>query len=245
MIDVWCCLWGKKYHAAYVYALEEAVEQHLTVPHRFRCLSDRELPGIDVTLRQRKWPSWWGKLELFEVASGPSLYFDVDVLLVGNIDYLADYTAHEFAAPANWARSGHGGIQSSVMAWDGSWREPVERFSPADQERLWGDQELLWEIRGDDWVRVPGVYSFKYHCLGGLRGDEKVVVFHGKPDPHEAGLWTWPYTRTLRSLISDTTQHGFERALQNMESARASRHELTNPQMSTSSVGLGTPSGTG
>lgn len=217
MLTVWSVLWGDKYHPSYVYALKEAVEKNLSHTHKFRCITDKYLPGITTISPIKNWAGWWQKLQLFAMADGPSLYFDLDVLITGSIDYLVEYTAHEFAAPANWARSGHGGIQSSVMAWSGEWREPYLRFNPAaDTERLWGDQELIWEIRGDDWTRIPGIYSYKYHCIHGLRGDESVVVFHGQPKPHEIpNTWTSRYTITLRNLISDSMLIGFDEALKN------------------------------
>lgn len=246
MIDVWCVFCGTKYHPGYVYALREAVAKNLKAEHRFRCLADRELPDIDVTLMRRGWTGWWSKLELFDVAEGPSLYFDLDVIITGELDYLVPYTWERFAAPANWAKSGHGGIQSSVMAWNAFWREPPKRFNPdVDMTRLWGDQEFLWELLGDDWVRIPGVWSFKYHCTSQLRGDEHVVVFHGKPDPHEAGMWTWSFTKTLRSIISDSRHHGFEQALRNAGIDCGSQTISEPRAISTSSAGRGTPSGSG
>lgn len=247
MLTVWCVLWGNKYHPAYVYALREGVARHLSAPHRFVCVTDRDLPGVETISPVENWQGWWNKLNLFALADGPSLYFDLDVIITGDLDYLVDYTANEFAAPANWAKSGHGGIQSSVMAWNGQWRRPFEQFDPdRDIERLWGDQEFIWELRGDDWVRIPGVYSYKYHCIGGLRGDESVVVFHGKPDPHEIPhTWTSQYTRTLRLIISDSMLHGFGKALENAD-IDCGKHTIHgSTQTSTSSAAHGTPSGNG
>lgn len=246
MIDVWCVFWGTKYHPGYVYALKRAVGEHLEEPHRFRCLTDRDLPNIETVRPPHAWPGWWSKLNLFAVADGPSLYFDLDVIITGGLDYLLPFARERFAAPANWAQSGHGGVQSSVMAWNGTWRDPEKRFDPdRDMARLWGDQEFLWELLGDDWTRIPHVYSFKYHCTSNLRGDEAVVVFHGKPDPHEAGQWTWSYTRTLRSIISDSMQHGFEQALRNTGFLAGSPQTSDCRPTSTSSAAPGTPSGTG
>jgi hypothetical protein len=60
----------------------------------------------------------------------------------------------------------------------------------ADSKRLWGDQEFITERYGDPGKRITKitpsqVVSYKYHCRTGLPKDAKVVVFHGKPDPHE------------------------------------------------------------
>jgi len=196
-----------------VYALQEAVARHLSLPHEFKCITEHDLPGIQTVKPLLQYPGWWSKLNLFALANGPSLYFDLDVVITGSLDYLADFVGHEFAAPANWARSGHGGIQSSVMAWRGNWSAPckyIEPQWPAVSERLWGDQELLWEMLGDNWVRIPGIYSYKYHCRDGNRpADMAVCVFHGEPKPSEIyDKWLLPFTSTLRSRISESTGNG-------------------------------------
>ena len=197
-LTAWCVCVGDKYPSAYVYALHEAVAAHLKAPHRFRCITERSLAGIETVAPVLDYGGWWSKLNLFApgIATGPSLYFDLDVVITGGLDYLAEYTTHEFAAPANWARSGHGGIQSSVMAWRGDWTEPYEYILPqwpAVTTRLWGDQELLWEMLGERWTRIPGVYSYKYHCREGLPADCRVTVWHGEPKPeHTKTDWfTW------------------------------------------------------
>ena len=186
-LTVWSVCVGEKYHSAYVYALQEAVARNLKIPHRFRCITTRPLPGIETVLPPVPYWGWWAKCGLWApgIATGPSIYFDLDVVITGSLDYLAEFTQYEFAAPANWAQSGHGGIQSSVMAWRGNWYEPVEYIEPQWPDvtkRLWGDQELLWELLGDRWVRIPrGIYSFKYHAMDAVPADASVVVFHGEP----------------------------------------------------------------
>lgn len=216
MLTVWSVLWGDKYHPGYVYALKEAVENNLSVPHRFKCLTDHSLPGIETVPAIMSWQGWWQKICLSsrDIAAGPCLYFDLDVVITGSLDYLVPYTEHQFAAPANWAQSGHGGIQSSVMAWNGKWHEPFNTLDYAiDSKRLWGDQEYLWELLGDDWVKVPRVASYKYHCRTGKPEQTSVIVFHGKPDPHEVkDPWILPFTATLRNLIRGNTGSGCDTA---------------------------------
>ena len=215
MLTVFCVYWGDKYDKAYVYALKEAIEKNLTVDHSFKCITKEKLPGIECRRPPVPYHGWWQKIGLFapSVATGPSLYFDLDVVITGNIDYLAEYTKYQFAAPANWAQSGHGGIQSSVMAWPGRWSLPYDKFKGNHDEiinRLWGDQEFLTEILGDEWERLPGIGSYKYHVrpTGSIPEYMKVCVYHGKPDPHEVtDACILPYTQTLRCLIKSDTQN--------------------------------------
>lgn len=175
VIDVWCVCTGDKYSKNRVDALVHMVDKNLTIPHRFMLINDDNTP--------LSYKSWWDKLRLFGRAEEPSIYFDLDVIIARNIDYLVDYTKYPIAAPANWAQSGHGGIQSSVMCWNGENREPWEKFNySVDSHRLHGDQCFLTELYGDTFVKIPGVKSYKYHCRGGLPGDAHIVAFHGKPD---------------------------------------------------------------
>jgi hypothetical protein len=212
---------GSKYHPGYVYALQESVSKNLSIPHRFKCITTHRLEGVETVKPPLPYPGWWSKLGLFApgVATGPSLYFDLDVVITGSLDYLADYTAHEFAAPANWAQSGWGGIQSSVMAWSGNWHEPYHYVKPQWPEvskRLWGDQELLWEMLGDSWTRIPrGIYSYKYHCRQDKPpADMSVCVFHGQPKPIEVDdEWLSPAISILRSHIKSSMGSGLKKEL--------------------------------
>lgn len=193
-LTVFCVYWGNKYPKAYVYALRDMVAQHLTIPHQFRCITTDKFDGITTIKPYVPYSGWWQKIGLFapRIATGPSIYLDLDVIITGNIDYLVDYTNSNggpiLSAPANWAQSGHGGIQSSVMAWPGNWHLPFKIFNyQQDSTRLYGDQEFLWELLGDGWTRIPFVGSYKYHCrpVEKLPEHLKVIVFHGKPNPHE------------------------------------------------------------
>lgn len=216
-LTVYCVYWGDKYDKAYVYALKEMVEKNLTITHEFVCITKEHFEDIKTITPVVEYVGWWQKIQLFapKIATGPSLYFDLDIIITGNINYLVNYTKYKIAAPANWAKSGHGGLQSSVMAWRGNWYEPFFRFDYIrDSERFWGDQEYLWDMLGNDWARIPGIGSYKYHCRQDIPEDLKIVVFHGKPNPHEVNdSWISPYTSTLRSRIKENTLIGSSAAL--------------------------------
>lgn len=187
-IDVYSVFWGDKYDVKYVYALRDAVKKYLKHPHEFKCITNQKIEGIKTVLPPVSYTGWWQKLGLFSdlVSDKPSLYFDLDVVICGELDYLVPYAQHQLSAPANWGKSGHGGIQSSVLAWNGQWRDPLTKFNWAvDSARLWGDQEFLTELLEDDFVKIPKVKSYKYHCLQTIPQDTSVIAFHGKPDPHE------------------------------------------------------------
>ncbi len=222
MITVFCVCTGDKYDTGYVYALKEAVSKHLTVEHEFKCITEHDLTDITTIKPPVNYHGWWSKLGLFApgIATGKSIYLDLDVVITKNIDYLVEYT-DTFSAPANWAQSGHGGIQSSVMCWPGDWHLPFEKFDyEKDSKRLWGDQEFLWELLKDDWQKIPNVGSYKYHCRKNIPDWLNIMCFHGKPDPDEVkDSWILPFTATLHSLINSSTANGLKKGLTSTESA--------------------------
>jgi hypothetical protein len=138
---------------------------------------------------------------LFNGGTDRNIWLDLDVVLTGSIDYLVEqYANAPLAAPLNWAQSGHGGVQSSVMVWSDCdmTRKIFDLYDPTDPRlnnwppttangAVWGDQEwyTLLRDRGDIQVTPirEGIYSYKYHCRGGLPSDARVVVFHGEPKP--------------------------------------------------------------
>jgi hypothetical protein len=108
------------------------------------------------------------------------------------------YASEPLAMPLNWAASGHGGCQSSVILWSGCemTRRIYDEFDPAiaywpprnDGGKLWGDQEWITHLRDTGRIRVTpidaGIYSYKYHVRGkGLPHGSKIIVFHGEPKP--------------------------------------------------------------
>jgi hypothetical protein len=139
---------------------------------------------------------WWQKIGLFApgFAPGPAIYLDLDVVVCGFIDIwrtlLSAYTDEQMAMPKNWARSGHGGWQSSVMIWN---TLPVNVFDNFDYYKhaneFYGDQEYLTDQHKQGLITcnvLGGVYSYKYHCRNQcVPLDVKVVAFHGEPKPHE------------------------------------------------------------
>jgi len=221
VLTVFCVCTGDKYHVGYVYALKEAVAKNLTVDHNFICITEHNLTGIKTIKPLQNYHGWWSKLNLFApgVATGRSIYLDLDVVITKNIDYLVEYT-DKFSAPANWAQSGHGGIQSSVMCWPGNWHLPFVKFDyERDSKRLWGDQELLWELLGDNWQKIPNVGSYKYHVRPVSQIPEwmHICAFHGLPNPDEVKEeCISSSTVTLRSLINLNTDNGLKKALKSM-----------------------------
>lgn len=193
MLTVWSLCWGDKYTDYHVQRLKRTVAENLSEPHQFLCVTSRVIPGVTSVPPPVDWPGWWGKLAIPPMGSGRNIWLDLDVVITGSLDFLLPYAAGPLAMPWNWAQSGHGGCQSSVMAWGGK-VDTMRGFDPAwavwppSSARLWGDQEWITELRDNKFLEVvqtPEQYvkSYKYHCRNGLPEDCRVVVFHGDPKP--------------------------------------------------------------
>lgn len=181
MIDIVTGNWGDKYPDWLTDALESQIIQNMNEPFVFRCITKNRFPG------------WWNKLDVLR-SRGRTLWIDVDSVIVGPLDALIAPLAPgvDIRVAKNWARSGHGGIQSSVMYWEDA-SNITRHFKPEIIESgLWGDQEFLTELRDKRQIVVEYfderlVKSYKYHAreLGSAPDGAAIVTFHGKPDPHE------------------------------------------------------------
>lgn len=205
-LTVACLKWGSKYSVDYVNILHSMVRRHLSVPHRFVCLTE-DPTGIDCETLPiaPNLPTWWGKLTLFgHPVPGRILYLDLDTVIVAGIDAFAAYDG-PFCLIKPFYRDR--GFASGVMSiapdfgrhvWDKFALNPqaAMEFCRRNAVPAWnlGDQrwlELTVE-RADYWQDVlPGqLVSYKVHCAAGVPAGARMVCFHGKPDPHEvADSW--------------------------------------------------------
>ena len=97
---------------------------------------------------------WWAKVQLFNPElplAGRVLYLDLDVLVVGDLDAVANFPA-KFAlvpdgAPSFKPRDGKRCVKrfnSSVMVWNhGEQSKIYSQWSPKEAEVLWGDQDWI------------------------------------------------------------------------------------------------------
>lgn len=195
---------GGDYTPEYVRKLRDGVAKHLTIPHRFVCLSDVPVPCERIEM-QHDWPGWWSKIEMFRpgVITGPTLYLDLDTIITGNLNQVASIP-YDFAMLNIRAKDIK--IGNSGAMW---FRKPFphvyERFAQKPRhwidyhvanahDRYMGDQAFISDSF-DDIPKLhhalPGFFlSYKYDRLQErVPKDCSVVCFGGKPRPHEAGGW--------------------------------------------------------
>jgi hypothetical protein len=192
-----CVYWGIKYDTNYVVRLKNMVERNLSVPHRFVCLSDVHIGGIDcIPVFASGWDGWWQKVSLFMPNLFPAgariLYLDLDVVITGDLSTLArQWAPQPLTMIYNFGPNrGHAAHNSSVMMWSaGDPRvHPIhDLFTPDVMRALHGDQCWIWRVLRENIANWPRhfIKSYKYDCRGGqVDGQTRIVVFHGDPKPH-------------------------------------------------------------
>lgn len=186
MITVACVLRsGGDYDPSWVYALHRGVSRHLQ-DFEFLCLTDTPVAVPWVPLLHG-WRGWWSKAELFRpgLFQGPVLYFDLDTLIVGELEELASYRGpharlSDFYQP-NLAASG-------VMAWTpGLHTEAIYNAALKLNGRFPSGRSDYWYAKVAPKVdRLQQLYpgqlvSFKAHARQGPPAAARVVCGHGRP----------------------------------------------------------------
>jgi hypothetical protein len=209
MINVACVLRsGGRYDATWVHRLRDGVARHLTLPHRFICLTDTPVDCLSVPL-STDWPGWWAKLEVFRLA-GKVLYLDLDSVVVGSLDDICA-APHKFTMVHEYYRPHF--ACSTAMAWDGDYSYIAREFARVDSKETrdyydnWtpcdriGDQAFIEDClkragRKIEFFRdrfgERSIASYKVHCKDkGLDGTEAVVAFHGSLKPDNLNHVDW------------------------------------------------------
>jgi hypothetical protein len=144
---------------------------------------------------------------------GPLLYFDLDVVIVSDLDWMLDLPQDKFWAARDFRylwRGDRWEINSSAMLWDPErWYCIWEDFSKQDRStvtrRFAGDQDYLNSVIPKDqigWFDQQRLISYRWQAKDGgwdnnrrvyqrpgagseITSDCSVLVFHGTPKPHE------------------------------------------------------------
>ena len=205
---------GGDFAGADVVRLTASIRKHLTIPHEIICLTDSEIKGslfADKVIKlKHNWPGWWSKLELFAL-EGPLLYFDLDTVIIDNINKLAEsifnlrsnfIILRDFYKPET--------MNSSIMGWRYNARFVYDGFLEYLTVHNFikrGDLISLPDYRGDQdfifaaienkqnsgpgfwWQGIqdefPGIRSYKIDVrYRQVPAGTNVICFHGKPRPN-------------------------------------------------------------
>ena len=184
MITVACVLrqGGKVgYDASWVEKLHNSISRNLTIPFKFVCLSDCEVPCERIPLDEVG-PGYWAKMQLFRpgLFAGPVLFFDLDTVICNNIDDLVQrlLDQNNFIM---WQDTYYNISSSAIMYWNGDYsavydsyilKQPwyENHYSSNNQitGRLIGDQAVISSLVDhkfvndfcpENWIHVVGKHD--------------------------------------------------------------------------------------
>ncbi len=224
-IDCACVIHSDKYDWMYVERLKNMLQRNFSRPIRLHVWTEanRIIPNDMIHHPLDEWAgvagprkSWWYKMQMFDPkhnVTGQMLYFDLDVVIVNNLDWMLDLDQRYFWTVRDFRylwRSEKYNINSSIMIWnacdfDWIWKEFNARGIQRVSQRYPGDQDYLNRaIPGDQigflpedrvrswrWQVLDGGYdhrtkSYRVPGLGSTITDRDcVVVFHGDPKPSQ------------------------------------------------------------
>jgi hypothetical protein len=220
-VNVVCVNWGTKYSTEYVVRLYQMVKKNTTHKFEMFCLTDNPdiyPDGITGVKLKTGFEGWWNKMQLFRddmLPVGEYLYFDLDVVIVDNIDCLFEYEGfgitRDFINPDKGLLGGKE-YNSSIMRFtqnSATWKhfKVNESRWKATQAKtpFFGDQNVISDFLNKNGFDSPfpdqWIWSFKIGSLRGRRpidhsiffGAEipeggKVCVFHGEPNPDQVDI---------------------------------------------------------
>lgn len=187
---------GGQFTPEYVTRLRDGVAAHLTIPHKFVCMTDTPIDGVECIPLQLGLPGWWSKPEIFraDLPFKRVFYLDLSCVVSGLLDEMA--MQDDIVITSDWY---YGGPSQSVLLYNvGDFSAQWEAFS-ADPARWmregdkmiapnFGDQILVRDLPVPElnyWQDVlPGhLVSFKVHCQNGIPQNARLIKFHGQPKP--------------------------------------------------------------
>lgn len=202
MYNIICLKYGTKYSSQYVNVLHNMVRRFCSLSFRFVCFTD-DIVGIDPFIETKpllcqdpEVSGWWHKLSFFQEQvsdlTGSTLFLDLDLAIINSIDEFFEYPV-EFGAIWDWLHGPTAGVfNSSVIKWRiGEHAHIWNKFQsnpgqiiskyPSDQEFISAESPSL-----QAWPE-PWCISYKWNRgWENINPENRIVVFHGKPNPPEA-----------------------------------------------------------
>jgi hypothetical protein len=214
--------WGQKFGPDYVNRMYGMLERNITGPFKLVCLTD-DAQGLRAEIEAHplpelgcEWPKnsmgKWRKLVLWGESLpglvGPTLFIDLDSVIVGNIDGYFEYgNPDDVILARNWAKPLQRLGQTSVFRFPvGRYPHILANFRKDPQavaDRCHFEQHYITEavpggikLWPEDWTK-----HFRLHCLPSfplryfvpakLPEGAKIVTFPGGPNPSEVidGRW--------------------------------------------------------
>lgn len=223
-IDCACLIHSTGYDWTYVEKLYKMLQNNSSREIRLHVYTEpnRSVPHHMIKHPLTEWhgvggpkKSWWYKMQLFDKQhhQGPLLYFDLDVVITRNIDWIYEQDLSYFWAIHDYRRlwrPNWNGINSSVMFWDTNrWDTVWQAFKNLELKNVFkrhhGDQDYLntvipetdrkffdkerikswrWQIKDGGMDMTKKAY-LRPNAGSVLDPTTCVMVFHGNPKPHQ------------------------------------------------------------
>lgn len=224
LINCACVIHGDLYPWSYVENLHQMLRQNFSVPTKLHVFTERgrAVPDYMVKHNLVDWPgvagkkrAWWYKMQMFnpEHYSGPMLYFDLDVVITGDLNWVLQLDPSKFWSIRDFRylwRPKWQGINSSMMWWDTGkfeyiWQDFKSKNLNSIMSVYAGDQDYLTAMIDPKQLRFVDqdlVKSWRWQVKDGgmdmrtrvyrrpdagsiIDPKTSVIVFHGTPKPHE------------------------------------------------------------
>lgn len=220
MNNVVCVNWGTKYSVNYTHRIYNMVKRNTTKDFNFYVLTDQvdRYPNYKTVELNTDEVGWWNKLQMFNpgvLPDGEFLYFDLDVVIVDNIDCFFDHPSfgitRDFIRPDNGLLPGKE-YNSSVLRFNSRQSASIYKHY-INNRKTWKDYQKQIHFFGDQnvishycnyypdflnafpdewlWSYKKGVHRGKHagdrsQMFGReIPNGGKVCVFHGEPNPEE------------------------------------------------------------
>lgn len=230
--NIICIKWGDAYSPEYVNKLYSMVSRNSSCDIDFYCFTDNS-DGLNQNIITKQLPALKTQKEyqtkyayrkeaalcddnLGELKGQRVFFFDLDVVIISNLDEFFEYPKNdEFYIINDWNSKGSKIGQASCYSWkvgtlgyikeyfEKNPKEVVDRFFTASQEYL--SSKIIEKYGKLNFWPENWFCSFRFHCMPKFaplrhfiapsipknREGLKVIVFHGMPNPKEAieGIW--------------------------------------------------------
>lgn len=220
-VNIICMKWGTLYGADYVNKLYHSVKRHLKREFLFHCCTENS-HDLDPEIRiipfpenpgMNRWPDVLAKLTVFRDGfgnlQGTTLFLDLDVVIMRDIDDFFTYKPGEFCMIHNWVsglrrltRNRPAVGNSSIFRFEAGksnhvYETFIREIDRAANLSIFNTEQafMTYAMKNVSWWPEDWTCSYKRHCkpffplnlfTAPSPPNCKILVFHGSPDPEEA-----------------------------------------------------------
>lgn len=231
-VNVICIKWGTAYDPDYVNKLYSMVKRNSSYRINFYCFTEdsnglhediiiKPLPVLHTTKEYQEKYAYRKEAGLCDDELGGLkgqrvFFFDLDVVIISNLDEFFEYPENDkFYIINDWNSKGNNVGQATCYSWvvgtlgfvkeyyEHNSKEVFEKFFTASQEYL--SSKVIEKYGALNFWPESWFCSFRFHCMHKIgplrhfiapqipkdRPGLKVIAFHGTPNPREAinGIW--------------------------------------------------------